>query len=113
MPTLEVATPAHRGDDAGRQRNATLGSSHLSDTAKNPALQSPSPAVQVAKAVLVREPAVIDARHLFRRASRVEVRISVFGGCSPVRRSRLFHLDHRDPDRLAEFATELEARFCK
>jgi hypothetical protein len=55
VPPLEAATPAHRGDDAGRQGNATLGSSQISDIAKNHAFQPPSPAVQTAKAALVRE----------------------------------------------------------
>jgi hypothetical protein len=55
MPPLEAATPAHRGDDAGRQENAMLGSSQISDIAKNHAFQPPSPAMQAAKAALVRE----------------------------------------------------------
>jgi hypothetical protein len=55
MASLEAATPAHRGDDAGRQENATLGSSQTFDTANHQPIQEPSPAVQAVKAALVRE----------------------------------------------------------
>jgi hypothetical protein len=45
MAPVEAATPAHRVDDAGRQGNATLGSSQISDTANSQPIQAESTAL--------------------------------------------------------------------
>jgi hypothetical protein len=55
MAPLEAATLAHREDDAGRQENATLGSSQILDTPNPTPIQEPSHAVQAVKAALTRE----------------------------------------------------------
>jgi hypothetical protein len=52
MPPLDAVTPAHRANDAGRQENAMLGSSQISDTATPHAFQLLSPAAQAAIADL-------------------------------------------------------------
>lgn len=44
MGLPDAETPAHRGDDGGRQKSVQLGSEQLSDSANHPKSQEKSPA---------------------------------------------------------------------
>ncbi|MCI0601187.1 MAG: hypothetical protein L0Y60_17065 [Beijerinckiaceae bacterium] len=63
MPPLDAATPAHRDDDAGRQECATLGSSHVSDSAPPKPIQDLS-SVARAKSTAATQ-AIADLRREF------------------------------------------------
>jgi hypothetical protein len=70
--SFEAVAPAHREDDAGRQRNATLGSSHLPDNATSKPVQEPSPAAQARLQFLAARLHALGPKPLFHFLDEVE-----------------------------------------